>query len=41
MSDDQGKHHQGVEDDNDILTVSEISNPIFKEFIDHVLLLAQ
>jgi hypothetical protein len=41
MSDDKGEHHEGVEDDDDILTVSDISDPIINEFIDEVLLLAQ
>ena len=41
MSDDEGEHHRGVEDGDDILTVSDISDPIIKEFIDEVLLLAQ
>jgi hypothetical protein len=41
MSDDEGEHHEGVEDDDDILTVSDISDPIIKEFIDEVLVLAQ
>jgi hypothetical protein len=41
MSDNEGEHHDGVEDDNGILTVSDISDQIIKEFIDDVLLLAQ
>jgi len=41
MSDDEGEHNEGVEDDDDILTVSYISDPIIKEFIDEVLLLAR
>jgi len=41
MSDDEGEHHEVVEDADDNLTVSDISDPIIKEFIDEVLLLAQ
>jgi len=41
MSDDEGEHHEGVDDDDDILTVSDISDPIISVFIDEVLLLAQ
>jgi len=41
MSDDEGEHHEGVEDDDHILMVSDISDPIIKEFMDEVLLLAQ
>jgi len=37
MTDDEGEHHEGVEDDDDILMVSDISDPIIKEFIDEVL----
>jgi len=41
MSDDEGKHHEGVQDYDNILTVSDISELIIKEFIDAILLLAQ
>jgi len=41
MSDDNGKHHEGVEDEDDIVMVSNISDLIITEFIDEVLLLAQ
>jgi hypothetical protein len=41
MSDDEGAHRKGVEDDDDNLMVSDISDQILKEFIDEVLLLAQ
>jgi hypothetical protein len=41
MSGNECEHHDRVEDDDDILTVSDISDPIFEEFIDVVLLLAQ
>jgi hypothetical protein len=41
MSDDKGEHHKGVEDDDDIIMVSDISDLIMKEFINEVLLLVQ
>jgi hypothetical protein len=41
MSDNEGEHHEGVEDDDDMPTVFDNSDPIIKEFIDEVLLLAQ
>jgi hypothetical protein len=41
MSDVEGEHHEGVEDDDDILMVSDISDPIIKEFLDEVLFLVQ
>jgi hypothetical protein len=41
MTDDKGEHHEGVEDDDDILTVSDISDLIIKEVSDELLLLGQ
>jgi hypothetical protein len=37
MSDNKSQYHEGVEDVDDILMVSNISDPIIKEFIDEVL----
>jgi hypothetical protein len=41
MPDDEGVHHEGVADDDDNLTVSDISDPIIKEFVAEVVSLAQ
>jgi len=41
MSDDEGEHHEGVENDDDIHLVSDISDPIIKELTDEVVILAQ
>jgi hypothetical protein len=39
MSDNKGKHHEGVEYEDDVLMVPNISHPIIQDGIDKVRLL--